>query len=481
MKNYPLGYFSIICIFTLIGAHCVISHASWYIFLGYISSIIVFVKICKIKLCSQHFIYGLGFSFICLINLFNKLDIPQQSSWLKGRFYFKKIFRTNIGRIGGIGTLVSGKKSYPIYIHTVASTPYPKLDLNTTYYFSGRITPLKNPFFTSQNFSFYLWSRNIKYHTTQVYLKALPQKQLTFLQRCRIYFYKALTTKNNLQSNIFRAILMGKKEDLSKEQIQHFFYTGTMHLFAVSGLHVGVVSTFIFFLCKLLCLPKILRLIFTGIGVCFYATIVGFSPSTLRATLMVLFILSAQLCSRPADIKGALFNTVGITLLLNPFELWDVGFQLSYGVVACILCVGIPITAVLKHANYNPNSWRDNCLISFFASLMSCLFSVYYWGIFSPWVFIANLFLIPLASLIVILGVIAWASLCLPILHTLIISIASSCLTLLIKSVEWIEKLPGIFCNLSFPSYLFLFILFIFFIFISQSKIPFLNHPQKFN
>ena len=169
---------------------------------------------------------------------------------------------------------------------------------------------------------------------------------------------------------------MGKKECLPKEQLQHFFYTGTMHLFAVSGLHVGVVSSFIFFLCRWIFLPRFLQFLFTGIGVCFYASIVGFSPSTLRATLMVLFILIAQIFSRPVDVRGAFYNTIGLTLAFNPFELWDVGFQLSYGVVGSILCVGLPLSYVLEK---KPTRWHnalcETCLISLCASAMSCVFS----------------------------------------------------------------------------------------------------------
>lgn len=479
MKQYPLGYFSIVCIFTLIGAYCFIGNTHWTSFLSYALSIIIFVKICKINLCTYRFLFSLFFSFVCVLFMLHKLDLPTKGHWQKGTFQFKKIFRTNSNRIGGIGTLISKGKHYPIYIHASTTSNTPNLDLNNTYYFSGYVKPLTNPFLTSKNFSFYLWSRQIHFHTTHVHLKTLPQNQLTFIQCCRTSFYNALTTNNELHSHIFRAILMGKKEDLSKDQIQHFFYTGTMHLFAVSGLHVGVVSTFLFFFCKLLFFPKYLRLILTGIGVCFYATIVGFSPSTLRATLMVLFVLFAQLFSRPADIKGALFNTIGLTLFFNPFELWDVGFQLSYGVVACILCVGIPATAILKKANYNPKSWKDNCIISCFASLMSCLFSIYYWGIFSPWIFLANLFLIPIASLIVILGVITWGCYFLPPLHQLFIFLSTLCIQLLIKSVEWIEKLPGLFCNLSLPTPVFLIILFSFFIFITHSRISFLNHSNR--
>lgn len=281
MKQYPLGYFSIVCIFTLVGTHCFIRDgAHWPSLLCYAVSIIIFVKTCKINVFSYRFLFCLFFSFVCVLFMLHKLNLPTKGQWIRGTFQFSKIFRTNANRIGGTGILITKDGRYPIYIHTSTTSNTPNLDPNKTYYFSGYVKSLTNPFLTSKNFSFYLWSRQIYFHTTHVHLKVLPQHKLTFIQHCRNSFYNALTTNNELYSHIFRAILMGKKEDLSKDQIQHFFYTGTMHLFAVSGLHVGVVSTFLFFFCKLLLLPRYLRLPLTGAGVCFYATIVGFSPST---------------------------------------------------------------------------------------------------------------------------------------------------------------------------------------------------------
>ena len=345
-------------------------------------------------------------------------------------------------------------------------------DPSYTYQFSGYVKPLINPFVTKQNFSFYLWSRGIRYHATQAHLYK-PSQTTQFLQLCRNYFAKALTLKDILASSVFQAILMGKKEAIPRDQLQHFFYTGTMHLFAVSGLHVGVVSSFIFFMCKLLLFPRWLKIFFTGISVLFYASIVGFSPSTLRATCMVFFVLLAQIFNRPIDIRAAFFNTIGLTLLFNPYALWDVGFQLSYGVVASILCIGIPL-AYTSSRNYS--TWRATCIISLCASAMSSLFSIYYWNLFSPWAFIANLFLIPLASGIVILGLIsALVSFCFPFVLPLIHTISQIAITCLLKSVTCLESLPWATLEIKLHPQVFYGLLFLFLLKILPQKKPVLD------
>ena len=422
------------------------------------------IKFSKIEVFSKKFLLSLCTS--CAIGFLMIYTITQREKgqFLRGEFQFKKVFRTIPGRVGGFGTLTlnNGKVLPNVYVHSKHSGR--EVNTDGFYYFSGYVKRLNSPFRSKQNFSFYLWSRGIRYHTNRVFLKPVKVLDSQFLQRCRRSFYTALTTKNECLSEIWRAILMGKKECLPKEQLQHFFYTGTMHLFAVSGLHVGVVSSFIFFLCRWAFLPRLLQFIFTGVGVCFYASIVGFTPSTLRATLMVLFILIAQIFARPVDIKGAFYNTIGLTLAFNPFELWDVGFQLSYGVVGSILCVGLPLVYLLQRECSQRYKWlQETCLISFCASAMSCIFSVYYWGIFSPWIFLANLFLIPFAGIVVVLGFIHWMLyLLLPGLLPVTELLSQYSLSFLLKSVEVIEKFPGTFCNILMPNILFYILLLLF-------------------
>ena len=451
MKTYPLGYFGLVCIFTLTGFSCVLFHTSLGTKCFFLLACILTVKVGKIAPFSKKFLLSFGVSCIVGFFMIHAINRKVKGQFLRGNFQFEKVFRTSPGRLGGFGTLTlkDGSTLTNIYIHSRCAKNK-TVDADQVYHFSGYVKYLKSPFNGQQNFPFYLWSRGIRYHTTQVSLKPIQTSDQAFLQRCRRSFYTALTTQDEHLSEIWRAILMGKKECLSKEQLQHFFYTGTMHLFAVSGLHVGFVSSFIFFLCRWAFLPRFLQLFITGIGVCFYAFVVGFTPSTLRATLMVIFVLVAQIFSRPVDGKGALYNTIGLTLIWNPFELWDVGFQLSYGTVASILCVGLPLARRLtfKRSRWY-NALRETCFVSFCASAMSCVFSIYYWGIFSPWVFLANLFLIPFAGVVVVLGFLNWILYCvLPILLPITEQLSQWALYFLVKSVEIIEKFPGTFCDI---------------------------------
>lgn len=464
--RYPFGRFGFICAFTLIGAQGILAPRSYLDWALYFGCYGLFLRGTYTRLSAKSFwipqLCSLG---IAAWMIHTCTHLPKHGCYQRGVFQFEKLFRTQPGRVGGFGTLtLANRTTIPLYVHAPSTEAIVWKDTQP-YRFSGYIQPLRNPFRSSQNFSFYLWSRFLRWHTTRVSLSPVPASSPpNWLQRCRQSLFTALTTKEDRLSRIYRAILMGKKEELTKRQIEHFFYTGTMHLFAVSGLHVGIVSTFFFFVGRLLCLPACFRWLLTCGGVFLYASMVGFSPSTVRASLMVGFVLLAQLFSRPINGRNAFFNTIGLTLACNPFALWDVGFQLSYGTVASILCIGIPLSQWYARCQKQPVSpWRLTLIVSFAASLMSSLFSIYYWNLFSPWSFLANLFLIPFASGIVVLGMISWLiSLFAPPLFPVIEWLSRISLSFLLNSVEMLERLPGAMVHVSMPPRVFGFCLFVF-------------------
>ncbi|MDR0756208.1 MAG: ComEC/Rec2 family competence protein [Puniceicoccales bacterium] len=390
---------------------------------------------------------------------------------LDGIFYFEKIFRTPADRIGGLGNAYLEDYAHcnNIYIH-IKNRSGLKVAEDKLYRLRGTLYPLRPPWGNPQSFSYYLWARGVRYHLAYAQLtKAGNNPFPSLIQRLRRYFRKSLQAhfRDADKSNTYQAILLGKKELLSEKNLNHFFNTGTMHLFAVSGLHVGVVSTFLFFLFKSLFLPKFFRLFLTLAGVFLYASIVGFSPSTLRASYMVLFVIMMQLCSRPVDGRAAFLNTAFFALAVNPWQIWDVGFQLSYGVVAGILGLGTPSA---KRLSTQRNRFMRSCVaslcISVSASLISSLLTIYYWGIWTPWAFLVNLFLIPIASCVVIMGTISFATnLIFPSCLWIINYLSEHVISLLLFCVDVCARLPGSVLKVSCNANVFYTCLFLFFLY----------------
>jgi len=140
-----------------------------------------------------------------------------------------------------------------------------------------------------------------------------------------------------LHAKLLKAILLGKRSDVPSETLDIFRNSGTFHVLAVSGLHVGLVAMFCYIGLSVFRIPKKVLSFLTILAVLIYACLVGFRPSVFRASLMAILFLFAIIIDREADLFNLLAVAALALLLLNPMQLWDVGFQLSFVAVASIV------------------------------------------------------------------------------------------------------------------------------------------------
>ncbi|NBB80246.1 MAG: hypothetical protein GVY36_12525 [Verrucomicrobia bacterium] len=227
---------------------------------------------------------------------------------------------------------------------------------------------------------------------------------------------------------IYVAMLLGQKAALTPEQNERFRTSGTMHFFAISGLHIGVIATV---LAQFLLLMRVPRKIspFIGLPLLYlYVEITGASPSAVRAFLMALFFwLSFALCRQRSPL-AALAASAVFVLIIAPGQLWSLGFQLSYTVVLSILLFGLPLYeqasqrlapfTLLPESNWSLwhrfyASSQDAVFllfsISFSAWLASAPLSAAFFGYFSPLAIILNILLVNLVAVAIITGVISLA------------------------------------------------------------------------
>lgn len=209
-------------------------------------------------------------------------------------------------------------------------------------------------------------------------------------------------------SQLFIASLgLGDRTDFSAELTQKLSFAGVIHLFAISGLHVGIV----FGLMMILGLPLLrfpygrkLRIVFSLLMIWLYAWFIGFSPSVTRAALMLTIYYATFLLQRPTNIYHTLCLAAFILLLIQPHQLFDVGFLLSFSAVFFIVYFN-PIREKFKMKILK--RWRkiyDIAVISLFAQLGVMPVILYYFGNFSFLFLFANILLILLAGFLVILS-----------------------------------------------------------------------------
>lgn len=150
-----------------------------------------------------------------------------------------------------------------------------------------------------------------------------------------------------LGEGLVRALVLGDRAGLGPEAWEVLTATGTNHLIAISGLRVGMVAAFLFFLARwiwsrsarltlLIAAPRAAALAALG-GAAAYSALAGFSVSTLRALIMLAVLLGAVVSSRTIRPASGIALALGGVLVLDPKAVLSYGFWLSFGAVALLI------------------------------------------------------------------------------------------------------------------------------------------------
>ncbi len=162
----------------------------------------------------------------------------------------------------------------------------------------------------------------------------IPRFREAIREEIRSVFVRHLSKESK---TIALSILLGDRSQLNDEMRDRFAESGTMHLLAISGLHVGILAGLLAVACRLLnCSPRTTAtaLIFV---IVLYATITNHRPPVLRATMLISVIVLGTLGSRRIDGFHVLAFCAGVLLLWKPSDLFDIGAQLSFLAVGAIL------------------------------------------------------------------------------------------------------------------------------------------------
>ena len=184
-----------------------------------------------------------------------------------------------------------------------------------------------------------------------------------------VIFTDTEAVEPSLHAQLLKGILLGKRSDLPTETLDIFRNSGTFHVLAVSGLHVGLVAMFCYFGFSRLRFPQKVVCLLTIAAVLIYACLIGFRPSVFRASLMAILFLFATLIDRDADLFNLLGFAALVLLLLNPLQVWDVGFQLSFVAVASIVYfvpkMEKPLRRLWENADDSPSQGSISVLTRF--------------------------------------------------------------------------------------------------------------------
>lgn len=178
--------------------------------------------------------------------------------------------------------------------------------------------------------------KNIKYNCN-VYGGLTSQRRFSLFGSVNSAVRKILY--NSVDANtaaITLAMLTGNTEGIEEGSLTAFRYGGIAHVFAVSGLHIGLVYGILSFLCRKLRLNR-----YVGFAVCilpliFYSGVCGFTVSSVRALIMCTVYALSKLFFEKYDALNSLSLAVILILFIQPLNLFNTGFQLSVGAVCGI-------------------------------------------------------------------------------------------------------------------------------------------------
>lgn len=292
----------------------------------------------------------------------------------------------------------------------------------------GVIRPLL-PYYEGDRFDAYLRNLGIVHAYKQGYLleRTAPAIGLASLaNQARTAFANSLSQNKIPESpytGAYKGLMLGQKSELTPEQKQLFLSNGTMHIFAISGLHIGVIALCFHHLLSLMRLDGSVRAVVALLAVACFVIITGGSASSWRALLMVACLYLTTFGHKQASPLNALVASALIYLLLLPGQLFQAGFQMSYLTVSSILLLGLPLAKSLNRLlplfphipHAIQTTWQrwlcvskrwllDATGVSIAAFLSSALLGIYYFQILPTYGILINLVALPIASLAIVAG-----------------------------------------------------------------------------
>lgn len=252
------------------------------------------------------------------------------------------------------------------------------------------------------------------------------------------------------QLTLIYAITLGDKSLLTKDIRNGFSISGSSHVLALSGLHAGIVFTLFYLLFRSLFFfvqryqsRESMTLLCTLPSIWFFALLTGSSPSVIRATVMLTVYSLARLLSREGVSLNVLSFAAIIMLIINPLDIYDIGFQLSFLAVFAILVVYKKCVNIFQNISNPMIKWMwQMFVLSSAAQLGTAPLAAFYFHQFSLMYFLSNLIIIPCVTLLLYLSIFFLLfSLC-PLLQGCIAVTMKWTLSVMQYYNDWCASLP---------------------------------------
>ena len=263
--------------------------------------------------------------------------------------------------------------------------------------------------------------------------------------------------------SFINGIVLGIRHDTPDDIEEPFQQTGTIHLFAVAGLHVGIVAALLWVLATIARLPRKRAAAFIIPSLFFYAAVTGLHIPALRAAVMASILVGSYFFERKVFLPNSLAAAAFFILCWNTNELFSAGFQLSFAVVGAIVLFADPFSRFFQrraapdpflpqtlvqgprrliHRSYE---WLSGgASVSLAAWIGSLPLILWYFHLVTPISLLANLVVVPIAFFVLAVALLSLMATPLLPWVALIFNNANWALaTLVIGVVHLFAQIPG--------------------------------------
>lgn len=242
------------------------------------------------------------------------------------------------------------------------------------------------------------------------------------------------------------AILLGYDDTLPTELRQKYVAAGSMHILCVSGMHVGVVFMVFSYLLGFLNSRKhwqnLLKQLLLLLLIWFYALLAGLAPSILRSTIMLSFVILADVLKREGVLLNSLAASAFLLLCIDPANLFNVGFLLSYCAVVGIVVLQRPIYNLFYTRFKLLDKIWELTSVTLAAQIATAPFSVYYFHQFPSYFWLSNLFMGPISTVVIIGGMVMLLIFFIPYINMGVAFCVKWMIFAMNAIVTWTESLP---------------------------------------
>ena len=232
------------------------------------------------------------------------------------------------------------------------------------------------------------------------YLAKSPRPFSDLREEIKRFFYANL---NKDKADICSSLLFGSRitkiSDKISKQIRQL---GLGHFFAASGFHLVVLVAFLnFIFAQIQRFYKVPQLLISSLSIAvafIYSGLAGFSPSIVRALICVTMYFLAELNKRKLESIKLLFLLAGIVIFIDPYTIFDLGFQFSYLATLSLLIWAQHISKAFIKKNFITETLSVSLSVQFFLAPVC----IYYFGTFPFWGIVANLVFTPILSLVIV-------------------------------------------------------------------------------